>query len=80
LNTAFSIRDDLDPDSNLTEESYTQKSKQSSSKTSTDAGNVISINLVQQKVHFSICDNLDPDSNVTEESDHHKKSTPRPQI
>jgi hypothetical protein len=67
LNTAFSICDNLDPDSNLTEESLTHPQKQPPPKTSTDAGRMISTKPDLQKAPQSIRDNFDPDSNVTEE-------------
>jgi hypothetical protein len=69
LNASFSIRDNLDGDSNLTDESDSHKEKQSSSKTSTDEGILISIKPVPTKASFSIRDYFDPVSNVTEESD-----------
>jgi hypothetical protein len=40
-NACFSIRDNLDPDSNVTEESDVQSEKQFSPKTSTDEGRMI---------------------------------------
>jgi hypothetical protein len=68
-NAHSSIRDNLDPDSNVTKESEMQSEKHLSSKTSTDEGRMISTKPVPQNAHFAIRDNLDRDSNVTEEID-----------
>jgi hypothetical protein len=59
----------LDPDSNITEESDSHSEKHSSPMTSTDEGIMISIKPVPRNASFSIRANLDPHSNVTEESD-----------
>jgi hypothetical protein len=69
MNPFFSIRDNLDPDSNITEESDPQPPKQFSPKTSTDEGTMISTKQVSTNANSAIRDNLDPDSNLTEESD-----------
>jgi hypothetical protein len=53
LNAFFSIRDNLDPDSNVTEESDPLSEKQFSPKNSTDAGTMISITSVRLNAHFS---------------------------
>jgi hypothetical protein len=66
-----SIRDNLDPDSNATEESDLHLAKHSSPKTLTDAGIMTSITPIRQNAYDSIRDNLDSDSNVTAESDLH---------
>jgi hypothetical protein len=71
MNAFLSIRDNLDSDSNVTEESNLQSKKHDSPKTSTDAGRMISTKPVLLNADFSIWDNLDSDSNVTEESDLH---------
>jgi hypothetical protein len=68
-NASFSIRDNLDSDRNLTEESDLQPEKHFSPKTSTDEGRMISIKPVPLNASFSIRDNLDLHSNVTEESE-----------
>jgi hypothetical protein len=70
-NARFSIRDNLDPDSNVTEDSDPHSEKQHSHKTSTNEGTMISTKLIPKNAHPSIRDNLDPDSNVTDESDLH---------
>jgi hypothetical protein len=72
-NPSFSIRDNLDPDSNVTQESELQSEKHPSPKTSTDAGRMISNKPVPLNANASIRDNLDPDSNPTDESDLHSK-------
>jgi hypothetical protein len=64
-----SIRDTLDHDSNVTEESDLHPEKHFPPKTSIDEGRMISTKPVAKNAFFSIRDNLDPDSNVTEESD-----------
>jgi hypothetical protein len=46
LNVFFSIRDNLDPDSNLTKESDLHSEKHSQPKISTDEGRMISIRPV----------------------------------
>jgi hypothetical protein len=63
LNAHFPIRDNLDPDSNVTEKSYFHKEKHPSPKASTDAERMISTKPVSWNVHFPIRDNFDPDSN-----------------
>jgi hypothetical protein len=68
-NAYFSIRDNLDSDSNLTEKNDRHKEKQLSLKTSTDERLMISIKPISRNASFSIRDNLDPDSNMTEKSD-----------
>jgi hypothetical protein len=65
---SFSIRDNLDPDLNVTDESDPHLEKQLSPNTSTDEGRTILIQPVLQNASFSIRDTLDPDSNVTRES------------
>jgi hypothetical protein len=66
---SFSIRDNLDPDSNVIEESDPHKEKQGSPKNSADEGTMISIKPVRANARSSIRNNFDPDSNRTEESD-----------
>jgi hypothetical protein len=72
-NVAFSIRDNFDSDSKVTEESDLHPAKHPSFKTSTDAGIMISIKPLPLNPNLSIRDNLEPDSNVTEESDLHSE-------
>jgi hypothetical protein len=64
-NTARAIRDNLDPDSNVIEESDLHSRKKHSINTSTDA-------------RPPVRDNLDPDSNGTEESDLSSEKQPAP--
>jgi hypothetical protein len=71
LNAAFSVRDNLDPEANVIEESNLHKEKHASPKTSTDAGRMISTKSFRKNAYFSIRDNFNSDSNVTEESDLH---------
>jgi hypothetical protein len=71
LNASFSIRDNLDPDSNVTEESDRHSEKHLSPNTSIDEGRMISTKPVLWKSSPIIVDNLDSDSNVIEESDRH---------
>jgi hypothetical protein len=70
-NAPFSIRDNLDPDSNVTEENDRQSVKHISPNIFTDEGRIISTKPVPPNVSFSFGDNLDPDSNLTEENDLH---------
>jgi putative lipase involved disintegration of autophagic bodies len=72
MNAPFSIFDNLDPDSNSTEESESHQEKHLSPKISTDEGRMISIKPATLNAYRSIRDNLDLDSNVTEESDRHE--------
>jgi hypothetical protein len=74
----LSIRDNLEPDSNVIEESDLHKEKHSSPNNSTDAGTMISIKPVSLNAHLSIRDNLELDSNVIEESDLHKEKHSSP--
>jgi hypothetical protein len=67
--TSLSVPGNLNPDSNVTEESDLQFEKHLSPNTSIDAGRTISIKPVPMNASFSIRDNLDPDSNLTKESD-----------
>jgi hypothetical protein len=71
MDTAFSIRDNLDPDSKVTEESDLHSEKHPLPKFSTDEGRMISTNTVSMNAQPSIRDNRDPDSNVTDQSDWH---------
>jgi hypothetical protein len=71
VNACVSIRDNLDPDSKITEVSDTHRIKQPSPKISTDEGITISINPLLSNAHLSIRDNLDPDSKITDVSDLH---------
>jgi hypothetical protein len=75
LNASASIGDNLDPDSNVTEESDPHRRKQLSSKISTDEGITILINPVLLNACLSIRDNLDLNSNVSEVSDAHSRKT-----
>jgi hypothetical protein len=68
-NAYTSIPDNLDLDSNITEESDLHEKKEPSLKISTDTGRIISTKPVPLNADFSIRDNLDPDSNLAEESD-----------
>jgi hypothetical protein len=72
-NALASIRDTLDPDSNLTEESDVHQKKHTIPKISILAGRMISIKPVRENAFLSIRDNLDPYSNVIEESDLHSE-------
>jgi hypothetical protein len=69
LNAHVAIGDNLDADSNRTEENDPDSDKHPSLQTSTEAGTIISIQPVLFSAHHSIHDNLDPDSNITEEHD-----------
>jgi hypothetical protein len=75
-NAPLSIRDTLDPHSNLIEESNPQLERQLQFKTSTDEGRMISTKPVLVNAQFPIRDNLDPDSNVIEESALHSAKHP----
>jgi hypothetical protein len=66
-----SVRNNFDPDSNVTEKSDLHSEKQPSPKASTDEGIVISNKPVLQNAHPSIRDKVNPDANVTKESDLH---------
>jgi hypothetical protein len=66
-NAKLLIRDNLDPDSNVTEESDLHPEKQFSPNTPTDAGITISSRPISLNANPQIRDNLEPDSNVTEE-------------
>jgi hypothetical protein len=59
LNAIFSIRDNLESDSNVTEESDVQEEKHDSLKTSTDAGMVTNLRPVFENASDSIRSNLD---------------------
>jgi hypothetical protein len=72
-NACSSIRDNFDPDSNVSEVSDPHRRKQHSPMNSTDAGITISSNPVSENARFSIRDNFDPDSNVSEVSDPHRR-------
>jgi hypothetical protein len=61
-NAFVSICDNLDPDSNRTEERNPQQEKQFSPKISTDAGRMILTKPVPRNAYASIRDNLDPES------------------
>jgi hypothetical protein len=78
MNARNSIRDNLEPLSNRTEESDSHSEKHPISKTSTDEGIMISIKPVPKNAHFSIRDNLDSDSNRTEKSDLHSEKHDAP--
>jgi hypothetical protein len=69
MNAFFPIRDNLDADSNVTEESDLHPEKHLTPKTSTDEGRMILTKPVPRNTSVSIRSNFDPDSNVTEESD-----------
>jgi hypothetical protein len=80
-NARFSIRDNLDSDSNLTSESELHFEKQSSPHISIDERITISSNPVPENVCFSIRANFDPDSIITDESNlHSKKSNFHPKL
>jgi hypothetical protein len=72
-NASFSIRVNIDSDSNLTSESEIHFEKQFSLKILTDAGITISNNPVLENASFSIRDNFDSDSIVTDESNPHSR-------
>jgi hypothetical protein len=72
--SAFSsIRDNLNSDSTVTDESDLQSEKHHSHKPSTDAERMISIHAIPKNVLSSIRDNLDPVSDVIEESEVHSE-------
>jgi hypothetical protein len=79
LNILSSIRDNLDPASNVTEESDLNFEKHLLSKTSIDGGRKISTKPVPNNSNSSIYDNLDPDSRVTQKviCTHQIRSHPR---
>jgi hypothetical protein len=65
----FSIRESLQPDSNVTLESTVHSMKQPAQRSSTDDGMQIDESDEQdENAHFSIRESLQPDSNVTLES------------
>jgi hypothetical protein len=66
-----SVRNNFDPDSNVTEKSELHSEKQPSPKASKDEGIMISVKLVSLNVLDSIRDNIDPGSNFTEKGDLH---------
>jgi hypothetical protein len=70
-NAPSSSRDNLEPDSMISDVSDPQHAKQPSPNISIVARITISISPVSENACFSSRDNLDPDSNVTEESDPH---------
>jgi hypothetical protein len=65
-NAFISIRDNFDPDSNLTEESDLQSQKHFSPKISIDEGRMISIKPDRENAFLSIRDNFEPNSNRTD--------------
>jgi hypothetical protein len=64
-NAFFSIRDNLDPDSNITEESDLQQRKHPSPKTSIDEGILTNFKPVCKNILFGICFSIEPFSNTT---------------
>jgi hypothetical protein len=66
MNASFSIPDNLDLDSNVTEESDRHKANDLSPRNATDEGRMISTKPVLMNASFSIRNNFDPDSNVIE--------------
>jgi hypothetical protein len=58
-NASYSIRDNLDLDSNITEESDRHSQKQNSSKISTDERRMISTKPVPMNANFSIRSNFE---------------------
>jgi hypothetical protein len=66
LNAQFTISDNLDPDSNVTEESDLHLHKHSVFKTSTDAGIWTNFKPVFENIPLSICFNLEPFSKTTD--------------
>jgi hypothetical protein len=71
-NAYFSIRESLEPDSNVRLESELHCEKQYSQRTSTDDGMQIDDSDEQyQNAYFSLRESLEPDSNVTLESPSH---------
>jgi hypothetical protein len=76
------FRDNLDPDSNLAEESDLHSQKYPTPKVSDDARSTISTKSVARNVPASIPENVEPDSNVTQESDlqSEKHSSPKTSI
>jgi hypothetical protein len=70
-NACFPIRENLDPDSNVSEVSDPHSRKQHSPKISIDKGITISIKPVSLNAPSSIRDDLDPDSNLSHMGDRH---------
>jgi hypothetical protein len=68
-NASISIRDNLELDSNVIEESDLQFEKHRPPKNSTDSGIMISIKPVPENASASTRDNLELHSNRIEESD-----------
>jgi hypothetical protein len=73
LNAHDSIRDNLDFESKIIEESDSHSEKHFALKISTDPGTVISTKSFPRNAFQSIRDNCDPDSDITDKSDPHKK-------
>jgi hypothetical protein len=72
-NAYFSIRESLQPHSNLTFESALHPLKQNSQRTTTDDGMQIDESDEQdENAEFSIRESLQPDSNLTLESASHR--------
>jgi hypothetical protein len=69
LNPPNLRRDNLDSDSNVTEENDPQSAKHLSPKISTDTRRMISTKSVSRNASISNRGNLEGDSSVTEESD-----------
>jgi hypothetical protein len=63
-NTDFSIRDNLDSDSNVTQESDLHSKKHFQSRISSDAGKVTHLKRLLQNVSFPISFNFDTISNA----------------
>jgi hypothetical protein len=72
-NACSSIRDKIEFDSNETDESELHPRKQSTHKTSSDAGITISTNPLSENAFSAIRDNLEPDSNLTMKRDLHSE-------
>jgi hypothetical protein len=70
-NAHFSIRDNRESQSNVTEVSDLQKEKHASKSPSTDEGREMDVMALPRNAHFSIRDNFESHSNVTDVSDVH---------
>jgi hypothetical protein len=76
MKASLRIRDNLDPESNFTDNTHMQSRKQLRPDISTEAGTPISINPVSRNVSASIRDNLDRNSKVTTQS-HRRRAKDR---
>jgi hypothetical protein len=75
-NACLSIRDNFDPDSNVSDVSDPHLRRQPSPMNSTDFGIAISSITLSANACLSIRDNFVPDSNVSKVSDPHSRKQP----